>query len=179
MAADYAYHEESSGFVSEVAARVFAMLDDHARWAAHMSKPSWRMGWATMQIIPDPKRLRGVGAAIALRGRVLGLRLSVDEVVTRYEPPFVKEWETTGEPRLLVVGRYRMAFLTSAEREGTTLRVTIDYNRPVSAVSRLLAALFGRMYARWCTSQMVRDAVNGIAGYSLNRSIPGSESAIA
>lgn len=162
MEVDFAFHEESSGFVSEAPDRVFAMLDDHARLAAHMAKPSWRMGWATMQIITDPQRPRGVGAPIALRGRVFGLRLSVDEVITRYEPPSVKEWETTGEPRLLVIGRYRMAFLTSAEREGTALRVTIDYNRPVSAVSRLLAAFFGRMYARWCTRQMVSDAVNGI-----------------
>ena len=159
MAERFTFHEESSGFVGQPPERVFAMLDDHERLAGHMAKPSWRMGWATMQIITDPQRPRGLGAPITLRGRVFGLRLSVDEVVTRYEPPSVKEWETTHEPRLLVIGRYRIAFLTSADRKGTALRVTIDYNRPESAASRLLAALFGRMYARWCTSQMVSDAV--------------------
>ena len=105
MAERFTFHEESSGFVGQPPERVFAMLDDHERLAGHMAKPSWRMGWATMQIITDPQRPRGLGAPITLRGRVFGLRLSVDEVVTRYEPPSVKEWETTHEPRLLVLQR--------------------------------------------------------------------------
>ena len=135
------------------------MLDDHERLAAHMAKPSWRMGWATMQIITDKKRPRGVGSHIALRGRVFGFRLSVDEEVTRYEPPTLKQWETTEEPNLLVIGHYRMAFSTDAERDGTKLRVTIDYNHPTSAFTRFLGVLFGRIYTRWCTRQMVADAV--------------------
>ena len=113
-----------------------------------------------MRIIPDPDQPRGIGARIALRGRVFGFRLSLDEVVTRYEPPLLKQWETTGEPRLLVIGRYRMGFETRAAAEGTKLRVAIDYNRPRSLVSWWLAALFGRIYARWCTAQIVRDATN-------------------
>jgi len=51
-----------------------------------------------------------------------------------------------------------MAFLTSPEREGTALRVTIDYDYPTTALTRLLGAVFGRMYAGWCTRQMVGDA---------------------
>ena len=42
-----------------------------------------------------------------------------------------------------------MAFLTSPEREGTALRVTIDYDYPTTALTRLLGAVFGRMYAGW------------------------------
>jgi hypothetical protein len=155
----FAFHEESTGLVRETPERVFAMLDDHARLAAHMASPSWRMGWAKMKIITDPWRPRGVGAHIALRGRVFGFRLSVDEEVTCYHPPWIKEWQTTGEPRLLVIGPYRMAFMTTVESDGTNLRVTIDYNRPAGIAGRLLALLFGRLYARWCTSQMVSDAV--------------------
>ena len=158
MAQTFSFHEGNSAFIAERPDRVFAKLDDHARLAAHMETPSWRMGWATMRIITDPERPRGVGAHIALRGRVFGLRLSVDEAVTRYEPPSRKEWETTEEPRLLVIGQYRMAFSTTAVRDGTELRVSIDYNRPTSPFPRFLGVLFGRMYARWCTSQMVSDA---------------------
>ena len=158
MTASYRFHEESAGFIPETPERVFAKLDDHARLAAHMSRPSWRMGWATMKIIIDPQRPRGAGTHIALRGRVFGIGLSVDETVTRYETPFLKEWETTEEPRLLVIGRYRMAFHTTPDSDGTQLRVTIDYNHPASAFPRLLGVLFGGMYARWCTSQMVSDA---------------------
>ena len=158
MAQRFLFHEESSGFIAERPELVFAKLDDHARLAAHMARPSWRMGWATMRIITDPHRSRGVGSHIALRGRVFGFRLSVDEAVTRYEPPSLKEWETTQEPRLLVIGQYRMAFSTRGVRDGTELRVTIDYNRPTAPFARLVGILFGPMYARWCTSQMVSDA---------------------
>ena len=161
----FAFHEESSGFVAEKPDRVFAILDDHNRLAAHMSKPSWRMGWATMQIILEPGK-RGAGSHIALRGRVFGFRLSVDEVVTRYEPPSLKEWQTTEPPHLLVIGHYRMAFRTSPERDGTLLTVSIDYNPPTSILSRILAGLFGRVYARWCTRQMVTDAIQTAAGTS-------------
>ena len=72
-----------------------------------------------MEIITDPERPRGVGGHITLRGRVFGLRLFVEEIVTRYEPPLVKEWETTGEPRLIVIGQYRMAFHITTEAHGT------------------------------------------------------------
>lgn len=159
MPRHFSFHEETAGLVDATPERVFAMLDDHARLAAHMAKPSWRMGWATMQIITDMTRPRGIGTHITLRGRVFGFRLTVEETVTRYEPPVLKEWETTVEPRLLVIGNYRMAFITSTEEKGIKLRVMIDYNRPSSRIPRLLSVLFGRAYARWCTSQMVNDAI--------------------
>ena len=155
---EFAFHEESSGYVDAAPERVFAMLDDHARLAAHTIEPSWRMGWATMHIITDPKGPRGAGARIMLRGRIFGIHLWVEEAVTGYDRPRRKEWETITEPRLLVIGSYKMGFETTPAGEGTTLRVTIDYNRPTSPIASLLALLFGRMYARWCTSQMVRDA---------------------
>lgn len=160
MASRFTFHDEAIGFVHESPERVFAMLDDHSRLAAHMETPSWRMGWATMAVVTDTTRPRGVGTHITLRGRVFGFRLAVEETVTRYEPPLLKEWETTAEPRLLVIGVYRMAFTIMPEESGTKLRVMIDYDRPASPFPRLLSVLFGRAYARWCTRQMVTDAVH-------------------
>ena len=160
MAPRFKFHEETVGFVHETPERVFAMLDDHSRLAAHMERPTWRMGWATMAIITDTTRPRGVGTHITLRGRVFGFRLAVEEAVTRYEPPLLKEWETTEEPHLLVIGVYRMAFTIKPKESGTKLRVMIDYDRPTSRFPRLLSVLFGRAYARWCTRQMVSDAVS-------------------
>ena len=112
-----------------------------------------------MEISIQPENARGAGTRISLRGRVLGMRLFVEEVVTRYDPPAMKEWETTVPPRLLVIGAYRMSFTTKSEAGGTSLRVTIDYDRPPGVAGRLLGYLFGRMYARWCTREMVSDAV--------------------
>jgi len=38
------------------------------------------------------------------------------------------------------------------------LRVFIDYDLPVSPLSRGLGLMLGKFYAKWCVQQMVNDA---------------------
>ena len=66
---------------------------------------------------------------------------------------------TRGEPRLLVIGAYRMGFTIAAQGERSRLVVFIDYQRPARGFARGLALLFGRTYAAWCTRRMATDAV--------------------
>ena len=154
----YSRHEEYRSSVAAPAERVFAHLDDQMRLSAHMNKRSWKMGWGKMELRLDGKRGQAVGSRIVLDGRVLGIGLFLDEVVTEPVPPIRKMWETVGEPRLLVMGPYRMGFeLTPTARE-TELRVAIDYELPRSGFSRLLGKMLGRSYAKWCTRKMVQDA---------------------
>ena len=84
--------------------------------------------------------------------------LSVEEIVTERVPLQRKVWETTGSPKLLVIGQYRMGFEITSEGNGSLLRVDIDYALPEDAPARWLGSLFGRFYARWCTRQMLADA---------------------
>ena len=111
-----------------------------------------------METILDDGQGRRVGSHIMLRGRVLGLQLEVEEVVTVHETPRLKAWETIGTPRLLVIGRYRMWFEVHRTDGRSNLRVAIDYELPVRGFAHLLGLLFGGMYARWCTRQMTDDA---------------------
>ena len=154
----YTRHEESVATVDATPEQVFAVLDDHARLSSHMNKPSWRMGGGSMETILDDGQGRRVGSHIMLRGRVFGLRLEVEEVVTAHERPALKVWETIGIPRLLVIGRYRMWFEVKATEGRSNLRVAIDYDVPPGGFAHLLGLLFGAMYARWCTRQMTDDA---------------------
>lgn len=154
----YAHHGESSASLSASAAQLFAHLDDQTRLSAHMSKRSWKMGWGKMETVLDAQRGQAVGSHILLRGRVFGLSLHLDEVVTLRDPPLRKTWETVGTPRLLVIGRYRMGFEITPAADRVMLRVAIDYDLPEKGVARMLGALFGRSYAAWCTGQMVGDA---------------------
>ncbi len=154
----FSRHEEHSAPINASAERVFDLLDDQARLSAHMSKRSWKMGWGRMETVLDAQRGRSVGSHIVIRGRVFGLRLHLDEVVTMREPPLTKRWETVGEPRLLVIGPYRMSFDLMRVSTTAQLRVAIDYEMPTRGISRVLGRLFGRSYAQWCTRQMVRDA---------------------
>ena len=152
------HHHESSAVVSASPARVFALIDDHERLSSHMSQSSWRMGGGRMTTILDEHRGQSVGSHIQLRGRVLGLELSLDEVVTEREPPIRKVWETVGAPRLLVIGAYRMGFEVTPQGRITLLRVFIDYALPTPWPERWLGRVFGGYYAHWCTQTMVNDA---------------------
>lgn len=145
-------------------AAVFARLDDHARLSAHMSQRSWKMGWGRMETVLDDQRGQAVGSHIVLRGRVFGIRLYLDEVVTARDPPLGKAWETVGQPRLIVIGRYRMGFeLRAANGRASHLRVQIHYDIPERGAARISGRLFGRSYARWCVRQMVRDTQQAFA----------------
>ena len=154
----YGRHEEHSATINGSAERVFDQLDDQTRLSEHMRKRSWKMGWGTMETVLDAQRGRSVGSHIVLRGRVFGIRLYLDEVVTMREPPLRKTWETVGDPRLLVIGPYRMGFELMPDGTTAQLRVAIDFELPAKGIPRLLGRLFGRSYAKWCTRQMVRDA---------------------
>lgn len=151
-------HAETRASLQAPMEAVFAHLDDPLRLAAHMTKRSWMMAGSRMSVETDSGRGRAVGSTIRLYGRVLGVRLELEEAITERRPPFRKVWETTKEPRLLVIGAYRMGFEITTEVGGCAVRVFLDYAKPRAGVSRWLAALFGGAYARWCTRRMVNEA---------------------
>ncbi len=152
-------HREALADIAADATAIFAWLDDHRRLSVHMDTPSLMMAGATMKTELDSQRGQAVGSVIRMRGRILGVSLHVEEVVTRYEPPFRKIWETRGQPRLLVIGRYRMGFELSPVVIGTRLRVWLDYSLPTGFAGRWLGKLLGPVYADWCVTRMARDAV--------------------
>ncbi len=157
------HHDESSALVSASPERVFALIDDHERLASHMSQSSWQMGGGSMKTVLDEHRGQQVGSHIRVGGRVLGIELSLDEVVTEREPPTRKVWETVGSPKLLVIGPYRMGFKVTSQGNGSLLRVFIDYALPSRWPERWLGCVFGGYYAHWCTQRMVKDAVRQFA----------------
>lgn len=105
----------------------------------------------------DERRGQAVGSRMRLFGNVLGMSLNVIEAVTERDPPRRKAWETLGQPRLLVIGPYRMGFEIQPEHDGSTLTVFTDYEEPNGAL-RLLGRALGGMFARWCTRSMAKGA---------------------
>lgn len=152
------FHFESCAKLNATAETVFSLLDDHKRLSSHMSQSSWMMAGSSMSIELDALQGHAVGSHIRLSGRVLGIPLAVDEVVTVYSPPLRKHWETVGTPRLLVIDHYRMGFEITPQGSGSKLCIFIDYALPESALACLLGKLFSSLYARWCTRRMVSDA---------------------
>ena len=152
------FHFECNVLVNASAEAVFSRLDDPRLLSAHMSGSSWMMAGSRMALELDASQGRAVGASIRMGGRVLGIALSLEEIVTERNPPRRKVWETTGVPRLLVIGHYRMGFDLGPQGNSSLLRVFIDYALPEAGPSRWLGRMFGGYYARWCTERMAGDA---------------------
>ena len=159
----YPRHQRSEANVDTDASSLFASLDDHRRLAGHMEKPSLMTVGATMRVETDALKGQAVGSLIRITGRVLGINLAVEEVVTERVPPLHKTWETRGEPRLLVIGAYRMGFSITPQGKCSKLVVFIDYQLPPSGFVHWLALVFSRPYAAWCTRRMVTDAMTAFA----------------
>jgi hypothetical protein len=92
-----------------------------------------------------------------MHGKVVGLSVSLEEVVTERNPGARKVWETVAT-RLLVIGRYRLGFELVPRGASSSLCVFIDYDLPKSGPARWLGRLLGGAYAWWCVKRMVAGA---------------------
>lgn len=154
----FQYSAASTVLIWASAESLFDYLDDHRRIAGHMSRPSMMMLGGRMSYEFDQTEGREIGGRIRMTGAILGIRLSVEETIVERQPPTRKVWETSGARRLLVIESYRMGFHIEAMQEASNLRVFIDSNTPPTWTGRLLGALLGPIYARWCVGRIASDA---------------------
>lgn len=154
--------------VAASAEALFDYLDDQARLGSHMQTPSMMMLGGRMSYGFDEAQGRAVGSVIRMEGRILGGSLSVEEVVVERQPPHRKVWETRGRPNLLVIGAYRMGFEITPSGVSSRLRVFIDYDYPSSVTGKIVGAMFGPIYARWCVERMAKDAISGFRAISVD-----------
>lgn len=159
MSNEYSRHFEKSSVINAEPETVFAYADDHRNFSSHMNQSSMMMGGGSMKTETDTGGGREIGSHIRMSGKVLGVSLSLDEVVVEHEPPTRKVWETVGEVNLLVIDQYRLGFEIAPSEKQSNLRVFIDYDLPKSWKTRVLGGLFGGVYAKWCVNQMTEGVV--------------------
>ena len=153
-------HYEDSVYIPTSPKELFDYADDHKNFSSHMNKSSWMMGGGSMNTHVDGKRFRELGSHIQMEGTVFGIKLYLDEVVTDYEPPYRKQWQTVGNLNLLVIDHYKLGFEIESKDDGSNLRVYIDYYLPQSTGTRILGYLLGGIYAKWCVQQMIKGALS-------------------
>lgn len=156
----YPHHYAAAVGIRATPPEVFAFADDHSRLSSHMGRRSWAMAGFAMAIECDELAGRSIGSKLKLSGSMFGLRLEVEEAVVERNPPWRKAWETIGEPRLLVIGSYRMGFVIDDLGATSRFTVFIDYELPRRPPARWFGRLFGGWYARWCTERMARDTAH-------------------
>lgn len=159
----YPNHFETSVGVDAAPAELFAQIDDPSELAAHMTSSSMMMAGSSMVYSFDEGRGKALGSKIVMKGSMLGLKLWLEEVVTQREAPFRKAWETIGDPRLLVIGGYRMGFEIATQGNGSRLKVFIDW-RDSPFPWRWLSWLLGSAYAKWCARSMAEGAAESFKG---------------
>ena len=158
MDQSFPFHNESTALANASVDRVFAYLDDPKALSAHMGESSMMMAGSRMLIDVDAGGGRVVGSKIRMQGRMMGIPLSLEEVITERQVPSRKLWETIGTPNLVVMAHYRMGFELTPTGDSSMVRVFIEYSLPTTAPGSWLGRLLGGVYARWCTKQMVDDA---------------------
>ncbi|ESQ88008.1 polyketide cyclase [Asticcacaulis sp. AC460] len=154
----YGHSREASVDVAATPDLVFAHMDDQSKLGSHMEKPSMMMMGGRMTYEFDAAKGQAVGSVIKMGGGFLGVKLSVEEVITVHDPPRRKVWETCGQSQILIIGAYRMGFEITPAKGGSHLRVFIDYNHLTTFFGGILSLCFASIYARWCVSQMASDA---------------------
>ncbi|WP_261336657.1 hypothetical protein [Rhizobium leguminosarum] len=165
----YAHSAQADVEIAASAERVFDYLDDQPNTGAHMKRSSMMMLMGSMAYSFDYARGRSVGSVITMSANVAGLKLHAEQIVTQRQPPFIKAWETRGEPHLLVIGHYRMRFQIEAMGGLSRLHVFIDYNDPPSIIGRRAGTLLAAIYARWCVKRIATDAEEAFAAKSRDK----------
>ena len=122
----FPFHDESIALANAPVERVFAYLDDPKALAAHMGESSMMMMGSRMAIEVDADGGRAIGSKIRMHGRMMGISLSLEEVITERLVPAKKAWETIGTPNLLVMAHYRMGFELTRQGDSSLVRVFID-----------------------------------------------------
>ena len=125
-----------------------------------MGESSMMMAGSRMSINVDADGGRVVGSKIRMQGRMMGIPLSLEEVITERRVPSRKAWQTIGTPNLVIMAHYRMGFELTPRGDASMVRVFIDYSLPTTAPRSWLGHLLGGVYARWCTKQMADDAAS-------------------
>ena len=163
VSAAFPKHEEVTVVLEATPEEAFAYLDDFRKLSAHMEKSSMMMMGSRMTIERDAGAGRAIGSKVRMRGKVLGVPLSLEEVVTEREPPYRKAWQTVAS-NLLVIGRYRLGFQLTRKPLNTECLTFIDYGLPERGLGKWLGLLLGERYARWCVERMAQDAARHFSG---------------
>lgn len=132
-------------------------MDDFSKTGMHMSENSMMMMGSKLTLEQRSPNPTGIGATYRWFGKMMGMTMDFTEVVTKWEPPKRKEWETIGDAQIIIMRWYRMGFEIEPAESGATATMSIAYEPPEGWFYGLLSFLFGGFYCNWCLSNMLND----------------------
>jgi len=99
----------------------------------------------------------GVGAKYRWYGKMMGMTMDFSETVTKWQSPKIKEWETVGEAKIIIMSWYRMWFEISPAENGTIAKNSIQYLPPKQWYNKILSFFSANWYCNWCLNNMLND----------------------
>ena len=137
--------------------KVFQQMDDFSKTGMHMTESSMMMMGSKLNLEQLSENASGVGAKYRWYGKMMGMTIDFSETVTRWQAPLLKEWETVGEAKIIIMSWYRMRFELSSAENGTIAKLSIYYLPPKEWLYKILSFFFANWYCNWCLNNMLAD----------------------
>ena len=142
--------------------KTFAQFDDFSKTGMHMSESSIMMMGSKLKLEQLSTNPTGVGAKYHWYGKMMGMTMDFIETVTKWQPSILKEWETVGESKIIIMSWYRMWFEITPAENGAIAKLYISYLPPKQWFYKILSFFFASWYCNWCLNNMLNDSKNNL-----------------
>ena len=131
-----------SNLIHSTSEKVFAQMDDFSKTGMHMSESSMMMMGSKLKLEQLSINSAGVGAKYRWYGKMMGMTMDFSETVTEWQPPKLKEWETIGKAKIIIMSWYRMWFEITPAENGTIAKISISYLPPKEWYYKIFSFFF-------------------------------------
>jgi hypothetical protein len=149
--------KSQSIFIHSTPKKVFQQMDDFSKAGMHMTESSMMMIGSKLNLEKLSMNQAGVGSSYRWYGKMMGMKMDFTETVTKWEQNKLKEWETIGEAKIIIMSWYRMWFEISPDENGTIAKISISYLPPKEWYYKILSFFFAKWYCNWCLNNMLND----------------------
>ena len=149
-------------FIHSTPEKIFAQMDDFSKTGMHMSKSSMMMMGSKLKLVQLSTNPTGVGEKYRWYGKMMGMTMDFSEAVTKWQPPILKEWETFGDAKMIIMSWYRMWFEITPAENGATAKISISYLPPKEWYYKILSFFFAGWYCNWCLNNMLNDSKSNL-----------------
>jgi hypothetical protein len=137
--------------------KIFQQMDDFSKTGMHMSESSMMMMGSKLILEQLSTNSSGIGSKYRWYGKMMGMKMDFSETVTKWQPDELKEWETIGEAKIIIMSWYRMWVEISPADNGAIAKISISYLPPKEWYYKILSFLFAKWYCNWCLNNMLND----------------------
>ena len=109
-------------------------MDDFSKTGMHMTESSMMMMGSKLNLEKLSMNQTGVGSSYRWYGKMMGMTMDFSETVTKWEPPKLKEWETIGETKIIIMSGIECALKFPGPKTGLLQEFQSVIYRPKNGI---------------------------------------------